>query len=128
MDNDHIPARALRTSLVMDKDNIPAEGLFSQSRAHQEGGVSGVRTVSLPPPTPHPPRTMWTRRVPHPVLTGHAASLTHQRHSMYAGERAGASAPGRAGNWSGGTLVWFVVAGPGPAGSHAACGNGPSSR
>jgi hypothetical protein len=30
---------------------------------------------STPPPT-HPPRTKWTRRVPHPVLIGHAASLT----------------------------------------------------
>ena len=25
---------------------------------------------------PPPPRTKWTRRVPHPVLIGHAASLT----------------------------------------------------
>ena len=25
---------------------------------------------------PVPPRTKWTRRVPHPVLIGHAASLT----------------------------------------------------
>jgi hypothetical protein len=25
-----------------------------------------------------PPRTKWTRRVPHPVLIGHAASLTRQ--------------------------------------------------
>ena len=25
-----------------------------------------------------PPRTNWTRRVPHPVLIGHAASLTGQ--------------------------------------------------
>ena len=30
-----------------------------------------------PPPTPPPhPRTKWTRRVPHPVLIGHASSLT----------------------------------------------------
>ena len=29
--------------------------------------------LSSPPP---PPRTKWTRRVPHPVLIGHAASLT----------------------------------------------------
>ena len=29
-----------------------------------------------PPPPPPPPRTKWTRRVPHPVPTGHAASLT----------------------------------------------------
>ena len=28
------------------------------------------------PGSPHPPRTKWTRRVPHPVLIGHAASLT----------------------------------------------------
>jgi len=28
--------------------------------------------VSAPPPS----RTKWTRRVPHPVLIGHAASLT----------------------------------------------------
>jgi hypothetical protein len=28
-----------------------------------------------PPPPPHP-RTKWTRRVPHPVLIGHAASLS----------------------------------------------------
>ena len=26
------------------------------------------------PPPPPPPRTKWTRRVPHPVLIGHAAS------------------------------------------------------
>ena len=29
-----------------------------------------------PPPPPPPPRTKWTRRVPHPVLIGHAASLS----------------------------------------------------
>jgi len=34
---------------------------------------SGRTRVSHPPP---PPRTKWTRRVPHPVLIGHAASLT----------------------------------------------------
>jgi len=32
-----------------------------------------VRGCALPPPLP---RTKWTRRVPHPVLIGHAASLT----------------------------------------------------
>jgi len=47
------------------------------------GGNSSNRCVSaqaahvssrgLPPP---PPRTKWTRRVPHPVLIGHAASLS----------------------------------------------------
>ena len=33
------------------------------------------RCRSPPPPQPHP-GTKWTRRVPHPVLIGHAASLT----------------------------------------------------
>ena len=35
----------------------------------------GRGVASLPPPPP-PFRTKWTRRVPHQVLTGHAASLT----------------------------------------------------
>ena len=38
-------------------------------------------TLRAPPPPPSP-RTKWTRRVPHPVLIGHAASLpppTHRR-------------------------------------------------
>ena len=34
-----------------------------------------MATGAVPPPPP-PRRTKWTRRVPHPVLTGHAASLT----------------------------------------------------
>ena len=35
------------------------------------------KVVSLAPsPPPPPPRTKWTRRVPRPVLIGHAASLT----------------------------------------------------
>ena len=33
----------------------------------------------LPPPPLPPLRTKWTRRVPHPVLIGHAASLTPYR-------------------------------------------------
>ena len=33
------------------------------------------RAGALPPP-PLLPRTKWSRRVPHPVLIGHAASLT----------------------------------------------------
>ena len=37
----------------------------------------GVEPPPFPPPPPSPaPRTKWTRRVPHPVLIGHAASLT----------------------------------------------------
>ena len=32
--------------------------------------------LGTPPPPPPFSRTKWTRRVPHPVLIGHAASLT----------------------------------------------------
>ena len=39
-----------------------------------ENGVTISK--ASPPPPPPPPRTKWTRRVPHPVLIGHAASLT----------------------------------------------------
>ena len=35
-------------------------------------GRQWIRTCRPPPPS----RTKWTRRVPHPVLIGHAASLT----------------------------------------------------
>ena len=36
----------------------------------------GHKLKKAPPPPPPPSRTKWTRRVPHPVLIGHAASLT----------------------------------------------------
>ena len=39
------------------------------------GTVDCISRVYLPPPPP-PPRTRWTCRVPHPVLIGHAESLT----------------------------------------------------
>jgi len=35
--------------------------------------AEAARKAPPPPPTS---RTKWTRRVPHPVLSGHAASLT----------------------------------------------------
>jgi hypothetical protein len=38
-------------------------------------GPAAPSTCARPPPPPSP-RTKWTRRVPHPVLIGHAASLT----------------------------------------------------
>ena len=37
------------------------------------------RPVARPPPPPPPPRTKWTRRVPHPVLIGHAVCLVQVR-------------------------------------------------
>ena len=45
-------------------------------------GLSGnlaserATAAAVPPPPPPAPRTNRTRRVPHPVLIGHAASLT----------------------------------------------------
>jgi hypothetical protein len=39
-------------------------------------GVLGTRGSRVNVAAPPPPRTKWTRRVPHPVLIGHAASLT----------------------------------------------------
>ena len=45
------------------------------------GAYSGASDVEqgaerVAPPPPPPPRTKWTRHVPHPVLIGHAASLS----------------------------------------------------
>ena len=39
------------------------------------GPATNLRVLSVTRPPP-PPRTKWTRRAPHPVLIGHAASLT----------------------------------------------------
>jgi len=45
-------------------------------------------------PPPPAPRTKWTRRVPHPVLIGHAASLT-KTNEMQGWEDMAAGAEGR---------------------------------
>ena len=50
------------------------EGLFIARRDR----VLRLERFDLPPPPP-PPRTNRTRRVPHPVLIGHAASLSQVR-------------------------------------------------
>ena len=56
----------------------------AEAEADADSGGGGVRGAAeralelmqaLPPPPPSS-RTKWTRRVPHPVLIGHAASLT----------------------------------------------------
>ena len=48
-----------------------------------EAGLAGLGPADAaalrgapPPPPPPPSRTKWKRRVPYPVLIGHAASLT----------------------------------------------------
>ena len=56
----------------------PITGLHSHEQeweavvALTEGDTSEFKFLPPPPPL----RTKWTRRVPHPVLIGHAASLT----------------------------------------------------
>ena len=47
-------------------------GAGPAQRGFRFDGDSEDGTDSAPPP----PRTKWTRRVPHPVLIGHAASFT----------------------------------------------------
>jgi hypothetical protein len=47
---------------------------FPRLPAHAGARAAVAARERLPPPPPAP-RTKWTRRVPHPVLTGHAASL-----------------------------------------------------
>jgi hypothetical protein len=57
----------------------PGERAATLPVALAESATLRVRAVDAegrevcPPP---PPRTKWTRRVPHPVLIGHVASLT----------------------------------------------------
>jgi len=53
------------------------------SRARTRGLTAGAG-AQLPPPPP-PPRTKWTLRVPHPVLIGHAASLSQLHRQPHMG-------------------------------------------
>jgi hypothetical protein len=73
-----------------------------------------LRAVGPVPPPPPPPRTKWTRRVPHPVLIGHAASLTYARSAPPRPTRAPARAPLRAPTplraCSSGERAWGAVA------------------
>ena len=59
-------------------------GVSSKTRGACPWGGPATRSWCVasrwrPPPPPPPPRTKWTRRVPHPVLIGHAASLSQVR-------------------------------------------------
>ena len=60
-------------------------GRARPAAGQRRGRAPGVGTAGHPPPPP-PPGTKWTRCVPHPVLIGHAASLTGaaaQRHEVW---------------------------------------------
>ena len=67
----------------MSNEGASAEGP-GRAASHGAGGLAGgaprgpLGAPRLPPPPPS--RTKWTRRVPHPVLIGHAASLTGEAH------------------------------------------------
>jgi hypothetical protein len=59
------------------------QALEAELAAAQAAREAGARVVARAAQgraslekVPPPPRTKWTRRVPHPVLIGHAASLT----------------------------------------------------
>ena len=62
---------------------------------------AGVALALAQPPPPLPPRTKWTRRVPHPVLIGHASShqagvalaLAQQRADLTRGKWQSKAAP-----------------------------------
>ena len=69
----------------MESARDAEERFFSEHPAYSQlsqRGLIGTRYLARrlpprrPPPPPPPSRTKWTRRVPHPVLIGHAASLT----------------------------------------------------
>jgi hypothetical protein len=73
----HSIARAQAVSARVGASPPPARPRCSHSAEplhHPPGPVQVLR--GAPPPTP---RTKWTRRVPHSVLIGHAASLSGVR-------------------------------------------------
>jgi hypothetical protein len=63
------------------------------ARRGASGQVAAARRCLTGPPRRAASRTKWTRRVPHPVLIGHAS----QRFAMAAIEQALPEGPGRAG-------------------------------
>ena len=61
----------LERAAELDPAQPKVQHQLAAARARLE--AEGVDHYEALPP---PPRTKWTRRVPHPVLIGHAASLT----------------------------------------------------
>jgi hypothetical protein len=77
-----------------------AQRAWERQRAQLEGQVrAGLQQLAAQekqvlPPAPTLPRTKWTRRVPHPVLIGHATSHPHPASTLAS---APARCPGRGG-------------------------------
>jgi hypothetical protein len=69
--------------------------LSAQARraARQRAADPGLVVTLFDKVPPPPPRTKWTRRVPHPVLNGHAVSLSQGAGGAGGGDtRVGAAA------------------------------------
>ena len=96
-------ARALRGTLQREAEAALRDGeaLCALVAALAGAPLRGVtprpqrRGAAMRSPPP-PPRTKWTRRVPHPVLIGHAASLTSNVEIALAALRA---RPGMSSRW-----------------------------
>jgi hypothetical protein len=78
------PAERAPGGGVGERSVTSRDATFARALAHIERRspahvklVKQLAPFAPPPPLPPPsPRTKWTRRVPHPVLIGHTASLT----------------------------------------------------
>jgi hypothetical protein len=68
-----VPAGHAALPIRYESDTPRCPSVTNRTRRVRPG-LPGVLCGLRPPPPP--PRTKWTRRVPHPVLIGHAASHT----------------------------------------------------
>ena len=66
-------AQQARLGALAPRPALPSP---SPCRSPERAPRSAAASPSAPPPPSPLPRTKWTRRVPHPVIIGHAASLT----------------------------------------------------
>jgi len=69
-------SRAARVAEFTRRAGRAAEFVRVLGRTATEGDVAAAELIAPFFGWTPPPRTKWTRRVPHPVLIGHAASLT----------------------------------------------------
>jgi len=67
------PERSRRSACSSRVRPSPAPGLRRVSVGPFAEAQRRLTSSKFPPLLPPPPRTKWTRRVPHPVLIGHAA-------------------------------------------------------